>query len=598
MNIQRLTRMILIFALTVTAITVWVHWPCIHGGFLNWDDGLYLEEIARHPRLSWQTVAWAFSSVVPFYYHPLTFLSHVADHQWWGKDPAGHHLMSLLLHGLNSGLVVLFVWLLLENVGASFGERIALASGVALVFGLHPLQVETVAWVAERKTALCGFFSLMSLCAYLQMTRQPSARAWRWAMTSLFAAALLAKPMAMSLPLVMLILDFYPLRRLETAGWRRLLEEKALLIGMSAVDLVLTMIGQARSGAVMAMQVHSIWERCLAAVRGFIFYLWKLIWPGWLCPYYPLGGTMSLAQAEFLVPVILVTSISVLVLCLRKRAPALLAAWCVYLALLVPVSGLMQVGSQAVADRFMYLAMLAPLLVLGWGGIWLWRHLHATGRPVLLLLACGELIFLGVRTRQQIPVWRNSETLWNAVLGHFPRSGVAQGHMAMALAEQRRFEEALPHARAAVAEIPDYPAARDALEDVCYQLAVARVDRQQFVEALPYVREALTVNSTNAPVRAMLGVIYLKTRQFAQAVPELQEALRLKPDLPATRYNLACAYSRTGQFAEAYAVLQNLLLSQPQFAQLAARDSELGDLRADYVYGERVRVLVGGARTQ
>ncbi|MGA2221289.1 MAG: tetratricopeptide repeat protein [Verrucomicrobiia bacterium] len=593
---KREARIVVGAALAVAAITVWVHWPSIHGGFLNWDDDLYLEEVARHPRLTWQTVAWAFSATVPFYYHPLTFLSHVADYQLWGKNPAGHHLTNLLLHGLNSGLVVLFLWMLLENVGASFGERVALAGGVALVFGLHPLQVEPVAWVAERKTILCAFFSLTSLCAYLQLTRRPSSRPWRWAMTLLFVAALLAKPMAMTLPLVMLVMDFFPLRRHEIIGWRRLLKEKSLLFGLSALDLALTVIGQARSGAVMAMQAHSVGERCLAAARGVVFYLWKLTWPGWLCPFYPLGGTMSLRQAEFLVPVILVAVISVLVVRLRRRAPALLAAWCCYLALLVPVSGLMQVGSQAVADRFMYLAMLAPLLVLGWGGVWLWRRVRAAGWSVLLLLLCGELIFLVVRTRQQIPVWRNSETLWTNVLGHFPRSGIAHGHLAMALAEQRRFEEALPYAQAALADIPDYPVARATLEDVCSELAIARVERRQFAEALPYTREALELNPTNSSVRAMLGLIYLKTRQFTEAAPELQEALRLNPDLPAARYNLACAYSRLGRFAEAFAALENLLPSQPQFAQAATRDTELAALRADPIYGERLRTLTGGAR--
>ena len=597
-NIQRSTRLILILALAVAAITVWAYWPCVHGGFLNWDDDSYLGEATRHPQLSWQTVAYAFSTAVPPYYHPLSFLSHVADYQLWGMNPWGHHLMNLLLHGLNSGLVVLFVWLLLENIGASFGERVALATGVALVFGLHPLQVEPVAWVAERKTMLCGFFSLLSLCAYLQMVLQPSRRVWRVGMTLLFVAALLAKPMAMSLPLVMLALDFCPLRRHKTVGWWALCREKTLLIGLSAVDLVLTVTGQARFGAMMTMHAHSVVERCLAASRGFIFYLWKLIWPGWLCPFYPLGGTMTLLQAEYFVPVILVALISVLVVWSGKRAPALLAAWCAYLALLVPVSGLMQVGSQAVADRFMYLAMLAPLLVLGWGGIWLWRHLRAAGRSVLVLLVCSELIFLGVRTRQQIPVWRNSETLWSAVLDHFPRSGVAQVHLAMALAEQRRFEEALPHARAAFADAPDEPAARAMLENVCSQLAVARVERLRFAEATPYARESLELNGTNAPVRAVLGLIYLKTHKFAEAVPELQEALRLNANLPAARYNLACAYSRTGRFREAYEILQNLFSSQSQFAQPATRDVELAGLRADPAYGGRFQALIAGARAK
>ena len=588
----------MILALAVAAITVWVHWPCVHGAFLNWDDDLYLNEIARHPRLSWQAVAWAFSTVLPFYYHPLTFLSHVLDHQLWEMNPWGYHLTNLLLHGLNSGLVVLVAWLLLENVSASFGERVALASGVALAFGLHPLQVEPVAWIAERKTVLCALFSLLSLYAYLQTTRQRSRRVWWWWTTLLFAAALLAKPMAMSLPLVMLALDFCPLRRHETVGWWALWKEKALLIGLSVVDLVLTVIGQARSDAVMAMGAHNVGERCLAASRGFIFYLWKLIWPGWLCPFYPLGGIMTLLQAEYLVPVILVVLISVLVFLLRKRAPALLAAWWIYLAMLVPVSGLMQVGSQAVADRFMYLAMLAPLLVLGWGGIWLWRRMRTVGRPVFLLLVCSELIFLGVRTRQQIPVWRNNETLWRAVIYPFPRSYVAQGHLAMALAEQRRFEEALPHAQLAFAYFPDYPVTRGALSDVYYGLALARVERRQFAQALPFAQEVLKLNPTNSSIRAMIGLIHLKTRQFAEAVPELQDALRLNPGLFAARYNLACAYSRTGRFAEAYEILQNLLFVQPQFVQLAARDSELAGLRADPAYGDRLKALVAGTRTQ
>ena len=588
--------MLLILALAVAAIVVWVYWPCLQGGFLNWDDDLYLEEAARHPQLSWQTITWAFSAAVPFYYHPLTFLSHVADHQLWGADPLGHHLTNLLLHGLNSGLVALFVWLLMENVSASFGERLALACGMALVFGLHPLQVEPVAWLAERKTLLCGFFSLLSLCSYLQLARRAPGRAWRWAVILFFLAALLAKPMAMSLPLVMLALDFYPLRRSEIVGWWPLWKEKILLILLSAVDLVLTIIGQALVGAVMAIQVHSIGDRCLVAARGFIFYLWKLIWPGWLCPFYPLGGTISLSQAEFLVPVILVALISVLVVWLRKRAPALLAAWCVYLALLIPVSGLTQVGSQAVADRFMYLAMLAPLLVLGWGCIWLWRRLHAAGKPMLLLLICSELIFLCVRTRQQIPVWHNSETLWRTVLGHFPRSGVALGHLAMALAEQRRFEEALPYVQAAFADIPDHPVVRDTLEDVCSQLAVARVERRQFAQALPYAKEVLQLDPANATARAMLGLIYFKTGEYNGAISALQKTLQLNPNLPAARYNLACAYSRMGQLAQAYEMLQALLSSHPRFARLAARDAELDGLRTNTAYREEFQALTGAGR--
>jgi tetratricopeptide (TPR) repeat protein len=216
---------------------------------------------------------------------------------------------------------------------------------------------------------------------------------------------------------------------------------------------------------------------------------------------------------------------------------------------------------------------------------------------LLLLAVCGELIFFFVRTRQQLPVWHDSETLWSAAADYFPESGVAQGHLASVLAGQRRFDEALPHAQAAYADMPEYPVARDTFEAVCSGLAYVRVERRQFSEALPCAREAVELDPTNSSYRAMLGLIYLKTRQFAEAVPELRAALRLNPDLSAARYNLACAYSRTGRFAEACETLQVLLVSQPQFAQMAARDAEMKELRADPVYGERFRTLVDGGRT-
>ena len=595
-------------ALAVATITVWIHWPCLQNGFLNWDDDIYLEAVAHHPQLDGETLAWAFTTTVPFYYHPLTLLSHVADYQLWGMDPWGHHLSNLLLHGLNTGLVLMFVWLLLEYAGLSGGQRLALAGGVSLVFGLHPAQVEPVAWVAERKTLLCTLFSLLSLCAYWKAVAEPPAgvtsstfggqaaapakRNWWRAMIVLFVAALMAKPMALSLPVVMLSMDFYPLRRETTVGWRGLLREKALLFGFCVVDFVLTVIGQSAMGAVMTMRAQNPVERILVAGRALIFYLWKLAWPAWLCPFYPLGGAVSLSQAEFWVPLALVAAITGLVVWLGKRARGLLAAWCAYVALLVPVSGLSQVGMQAVGDRFMYQAMLPPLLVLGWGAVWLWQHLRTAGRCALLLALYGEMGFLVVRTRQQIPVWRNSETMWNAVLDHFPRSGIAQGQLALALASQRRFEEALPHAQAALADIPEYPVAREALGTICSGLAVERLQQRQFAEALPYVDQMLHLNPTNGSVHAMIGLIRLKTGQPGQAISELREALRLNPDLPSARYNLACACSRMGRFAEAYETLQSLLSSQPRFAQLAARDTEFSDLRTNTAYQAQFQALI------
>jgi protein O-mannosyl-transferase len=544
MNRER--RVVVLAALAVAALAIWIHLPCIHNQFLDWDDDVYLDSVAPHLPLSLDTVVWAFKAFTPFYYHPLTWLSQALDCQLWGFKPAGHHLMNVLLHGANSALVLWLVWLLADGVR----ERLAIAIGVAVVFAIHPLQVESVAWVAERKNVLCGLFFLASLCAYVHHVKGPQRRAWSWATVALSAAAFLSKPMAVSLPFVMLAIDFYPLRRVDSVGWRRLLVEKWwLFVGCLALALA-TISLQIKEGAVRGLESVTLWERFFVAVRGSVFYLWKLVWPAWLSPYYPLGD-VRVMQREFLVPLAVFTAITVLCVWTRRTVPAILAGWAAYLALILPVSGLIQSGVQAAADRFMYLAMVPLLLVLASGCVLLWRHANVAMRTVLVLLLVSEAAFFGVRSREQIAVWHDNETFWQTVLTRFPLSGLANFHYAAVLSEQLRFTEAVPHALQAARIFPDDP--------------------------LPH---------------AELGLAYLKTHKYSEAAQELQEALRQEPDLVATRYNLACAYCRLGQMAEAYETLQELLRNAPQFAQAAARDSELSALRRDPEFGPRLQSLI------
>jgi hypothetical protein len=239
----------------VTVLTVLVHWPAVHNGFVYWDDPLYLGRVSQFGRVSLSAIAWAATALLPLYYHPLTWLSHLVDFQLWGWNPAGHHATSVLLHGMNAGLVCLLVWKLTGRVEElSDSTRLAMAGVVAVVFGIHPLQVESVAWVAERKTVLCAFFSLLCLCAYIQAVADPQrskpTRPWWWWMHGLFLAALLSKPMAVSLPVVMLALDFYPLRRPRLSNWWVLVKEKWVLFTGCVVMGVMTIVSQSRAGAV------------------------------------------------------------------------------------------------------------------------------------------------------------------------------------------------------------------------------------------------------------------------------------------------------------------------------------------------------------
>jgi len=553
---SRSLRTIPVVALAVALITAWVYWPCVRNSFTFWDDDLYQREVEMHPRLTWPTLEWAFTATQPFYYHPLTWVSLMLDNQLWGRNPAGHHATSLLLHAVNAGLVVALVWNLLSAVPAvSSNERRLLAGLVGLLFAVHPMQVESVAWYAERKTVLCATFALASSCAYVSYARQSSRRYWWWTAMGLGVAAMLAKPMAVSLPFAMLAADFYPLRRHETLGWQRLAMEKWPWLVMSALLSVVTFVAQTTGGAVMELESLGLGARLLVAVRGVIFYLWKLVWPAWLSPYYPLGGKITLAQPEFWVPTTAFALITGLLVWWRRRASALLAGWIAYLVWLLPVSGLFQSGAQAAADRFAYLAIVPVLMLLAGGGLWLWKRMRRPGKIALAALIAGELVFVSVRCRQQIAVWRNERTLWADVLAHFPGSGVANLHYAAELAAQRDFAEALPHAQIAAAVFPH--------------------------SGLGY---------------STLGLCWLKLGEPARAVKELQEALRWGPQLAAPRYNLACAYARLGKLAEAYSALQELVRIDPHMVAFAARDSEFTALRADPQYGERLHQLLDSSR--
>lgn len=552
MNISRTTTRLLLAALAVAAVTLLVHWPAVHGGFLRWDDDAYLNLARGHPPLSLATIRWAVTMTRP-YYHPLTWLSHATDCAVWGPNPIGHHAVSLVWHALNSGLVVIFIWLLTGAAGrCTTAERWTLAVSLGLIFGIHPVQVESVAWIAERKTLLYAAFSLATMCAYLQGNTGAPSRRWTAATLICYAAALGAKPLAVSLPAVLLALDIYPLQRLAKVGWLGLLREKLVMIILAFGSVVVSFVAQAGEGTVMAWADHGAVERGLVAARAIVFYLWKLVWPAWLSPFYPLGDDIRLGQREFVMSLVLFGALTVAAVAPwhRTRVPA--ACWLAYLALVVPASGLVQVGGQAAADHYLYLPMLAPLVALGCGVVWLARAGGRIGRVAGVTLVGCWLIYLGLRTRQQIPAWRNDVTLWQAVVAYYPTSSVPNWRLAMALTQAGRFEEArLPAERAAGLD-PEFSLARSAL-----------------------------------------GLIYLKTGRPENAINELRAALQLEPSLPGAQYNLACAYSRVGKFAEAYETLHRLREQNAPYVQRGRTDRELENLRRQPEYADRLKAIWG-----
>jgi tetratricopeptide (TPR) repeat protein len=327
-----------------------------------------------------------------------------------------------------------------------------------------------------------------------------------------------------------------------------LLWEKAW---MFAVSVVLTLVTFCfASGKAMLPDAKSIGLvlRVLIAERAIVFYVWKLIWPAWLSPFYPLMGTITLASAEFFAPALLLTAACLGVWFARRRAPALAAAWMAYIALVLPVLGLTQFGGESVANRHMYVAMLPLVLVAAGGGAWLCRRAPAVGRAALIILAAASLVYLGERTRMDVRMWHDDETFWRNVLRWYP----------------------------------DYAFAN-------WKVAEGAIARRDFVTGLPCAERALEGFPKDNRIRGMLGLAYLKTHSYEAAVRTLEPLVRADTWMPAARYNLACAYARLGSNAAAFAVLRELLSREPRFIELAKRDRELAGLRGDPQFAEAIR---------
>jgi tetratricopeptide (TPR) repeat protein len=553
-------RVLLLSLLAVSIVSLWVFWPVLANGFVNWDDQGYVEELVRMGKFSLSSLGWMWTSLQPFYLQPVAWMTHLLDYQLWGLNPVGHHATNWLLHGTYVVLVGTLMWVLTgQTRGVRSQERLVMSLGVALVCGIHPLQVESVAWVAARNGLLCSVWMVAALCVYLHAVGGGQTRQrWWWTAVALHAIALLTKPFAVSLPLLMFAMDFFPLRRHEGCGWWRLVREKWLMFIFSALAAFGAVAAQER---LEGLTDYRLGARFLVAGRGLIFYLWKLVWPAWLSPFYPLQSTVDLRNAEFLVPFMVCILVTVVAVWQRNRTPLLAATWWSYIALLLPVCGLMQVGGQAVADRYAYLAMVPVLVGLAGGALWFWRRSSVVTKVLLCVFMGTWFMFLGLQTRRQIPVWHDDQSLWSAALTRFPNDPRANFNLAMALVRAGRLSEAQPYAERAVRfSDPRTP-----------QLPMAR---------------------------ATLGTIYLKTHLYNVAVEQLRQAIEADQTLWAARYNLACAYARLGRLSEAYDVLQKLLATHPEYAALATRDGELAALRNDPRYAARFADLVAAAQKQ
>src|SRR5213594_3818418 len=407
--------------------------PTLQNQFVSWDDDKNFLENPYYRGLSWTHLRWMWTTHLG-HYIPLTWMTLGLDYLPWGMNPVGYHLTSLLLHVTNA-VVFFFVvrWLLTRALPSpsEHGYALAVSSGVAaLVFAIHPLRVESVAWVTERRDVLSGLFYLVAILLYLRACEGGArGRGWYWLSVAAFVGALLSKSMVVNLPVVLLILDVYPLRRLGgAAGWwsepaRRVYVEKIPFVLLAAAASAIAVMAQSSVHAAASLAQLSVPSRLAVSAYGLSFYLWKMVVPLNLSPLYELPPTVNPWAPPFFLSYGLVLAITAIILALRRRVPGLPAAWLAYIVVLLPVLGILQSGPQIAADRYTYLAGLGWAVLAGAGLLSTWRRwppFVLTGLAVVLLSGLGTL------TWNQVEVWHDSEKLWTHALAIDPKTSMAQ----------------------------------------------------------------------------------------------------------------------------------------------------------------------------
>jgi tetratricopeptide (TPR) repeat protein len=401
--------------LLVACLTVACFLPALRADFVLWDDDLNITGNRRYRGLSAAHLRWMFTTLLGGHYQPLSWVTLGVDHALWGMNPAGYHLTSLLLHCLTA--VAAYAGLLALFARTPTSGTYAAAALGALFFALHPLRVESVAWITERRDVTSGLFFVLTLFAYLRMQRAEGAARRRWLLASLaaFTLSLLSKAWGITLPAVLLALDLSPLGRLPGEHGRartRVLVEKLPWAILAAGGAVVAFAAQHRIEAMRTIADHGPLERTLQAAYGICFYVWKTLAPVNLSPLYILPDDLSITMPRFAVPLLLVVASTVVALLKRRRHPWLLAAWIAYVAILSPVLGFVQTGPQLAADRYTYLASL-PLAALFAAAVA--RALARAPRraPAVLAVAAAVVLLYGTAANRQTRVWHDSMSLWN-----------------------------------------------------------------------------------------------------------------------------------------------------------------------------------------
>ena len=542
-------RWLTVWVCTFLLVLTWIVFgQTLWHDFINYDDPRYVYENTKITGgLSLSGIAWAFTHVHSMNWHPLTTISHMLDCQLYGLKAGAHHFTNVLLHSI----AAILLFLTLQYMTGAFWR----SAFVAAVFAIHPLRVESVAWIAERKDVLSGVFFMLTLLAYVRYARAPSI--WRYLMVVFgFALGLMSKPMLVTLPFVLLLLDYWPLERIREEGSNvgrqlfKLAVEKIPLIVLSALSSVVTFVAQ--KGAVGETGQLSVLARLNNAAVSYVAYIWQMLWPMRLAVFYP-HPENRLPLWEIIGSLLLLICLTVLAIALRKQRPYLITGWLWYLGMLVPVIGFVQVGWQGRADRYTYLPQIGLYIAVTWAVV----DLTALRRHQRTILSAAAILSVGVLSWFawiQTSYWRDSETLFRHALAVTANNDVAENNLGIVFLGKGKLDQAISLLQAAVDLRPDNSPAHE-------NLAKALLQKGQVADALVHYRKLLELQPDNMEVHNIVGTVLVQQGRVAEGVEEWQKVLAVEPDNGNAMSNLAWVFATSPDHS---------LRDGPKAVQLAA----------------------------
>jgi tetratricopeptide (TPR) repeat protein len=578
-------------ALLLALVTLLAYLPVVRDGFVNYDDQTYVtENPVVQKGLTWTGIQWAFTTGHGGNWHPLTWLSLMLDDELFGINAGAFHFVNVLFHAANTVLLFVLLWRL---AGALWP-----AAFIAALFAWHPLHVESVAWIAERKDVLSTFFALLTLLAYAKYAMENCHRSF-WLALIFFALGLMSKPMLVTLPFVMLLLDFWPVQRFNGSTVQRLFIEKIPFFALSAISCIVTFLAQRHGEAVMTLEQFPINLRFENAIISYGRYLLKTVWPFDLAVIYPLPNHLSWihAAAATSAPVLLLVSWIAWRGC--RTGPYLLVGWLWFLGTLVPVIGLVQVGSAALADRYTYFPLIGIFIAAVFGV----RDLAERFQFPKIILPAASVLILGAclsLTERQLSCWRDSESLFTHAIAVTRDNAAAEIDLGVALEQQGRQTEALAHYREAARISPENIQAHYNIGNLLDKLG-------QPGEALPEQREVVRLDPKSSFLHTGLGITLAGLGNFDEAMAEFSEAARLDPADPSPHFQMGATLLKKGRDTEAIEQLRAALRLDPENFQILAyaahvlaadENSKIRDGKSALVLAVKANVITGGTQPQ